>query len=581
MYIISIRKNHQAQEKNMSNITNIIRKELLPEEFIDSDFKHFRIAGDQKITIDVENGRYAAGIKSEQPLYTYNELESLTNIKNGKYLQFVPHGTPYSILDFDTDKSLTDDERKEQIRYILSNGKLLGQFDGRIEYSASGLGLHAYIEDRYTDGIDKKMKVRIDTEKVGSFDVEIFIGYDPIILTGKLVDEPLTDFDTIPPLIAEELEKTAQNPSSTSTEEKNITPLSAMPEPSNDDISRTTEAFKRIDMDRYTNGYKEGEDASKIDFYIANSLIAATKGNVSASYEVLTQWMIKHRPSTGKKLTQKEIANKAKRAIEKAYSNYMAESEKPKNDGEKNIADIRKIIENSPHTDADRFMNFLFAQKHLLNTPKSFNPIEGSSVLFEGATHIIMAPSKEGKTELITNELSKLTGYNAVILDGDMNGADAVARKGENTQWLQPLQPDEYLDMILLYMEKNEADFSRYIFVVDSLKNFRNGVSIDGNDASDIIDRLKRLTQRGATLVILHHVTATDTGVKMKGNAEAIMSSCDVIYSYSRKNGLICERSRISSLTNGQPIMAGTDTSTEKKTTVSSMDELIVKKEMK
>ncbi len=221
------------------------------------------------------------------------------------------------------------------------------------------------------------------------------------------------------------------------------------------------------------------------------------------------------------------------------------------------LTDIERSIEcqiqNNESIDADNFIEFIANQKHLYIKSKTFSKMEGSELFFDGATHMIMAPSKEGKTTFVINEIANITSKKVIVLDGDGNGQDAVSKAGNNTQWFQPVSSDIFLDTILYSIRIGKVDYSDYIFIIDSFKNFRNGISVDGNDASDIVDRLKQLTSTGGSVIILHHITDNQhTGIKMKGNEEAILSSCDITYTYSRADGIACHKSRITGIVNGQ-----------------------------
>lgn len=207
----------------------------------------------------------------------------------------------------------------------------------------------------------------------------------------------------------------------------------------------------------------------------------------------------------------------------------------------------------------DEFIKKLLEEEHLFVKPKSFTPIEGSFCFFDSAMHTIIAESKEGKTTFTVKELSN-TQKKVIFLDGDSNSTSMIEQAGDNIQWLQPTEPDGLLNLFNILIEKN-VDFSEYVFVIDSLQNFTCGKDLDSNNGmKEIILRLKKLTNTGGTLVILHHVTATSDSkkpFKPKGNSEVLFSSSDVTYGFTRKDGLTAIKSRIDGIENGQQLGYG------------------------
>ena len=195
----------------------------------------------------------------------------------------------------------------------------------------------------------------------------------------------------------------------------------------------------------------------------------------------------------------------------------------------------------------------LMAQEHLFIKPKTFNPIEGSDLFFEGATHIFAAEAKEGKTTETIEEVSKLKNKHIVMMDGDGNGIDAIDKKGDNTIWFQPVSPDAFLDAYITLIDSGR-DFSNTVFIIDAMKNFVNGADIDSNRGSDkIMLRLKKLTNTGASLIILHHITKQENGInKLKGNSEGLYSSADITYVYKRNDAIVALKSRIAGIENGK-----------------------------
>lgn len=543
-------------------VADIVAKDALPNAFRSDDFKHFQIAGSKKINIDVLTGQYATGLVAERMTYSYDELTRLGDIPNAKYLQFIPDGTPYSVLDFDTDKSLSDEERHRQVNYITDT--MLKQFEGKIEYSASHLGVHAYIEDKVLNGMDLKKTLKISNQipDVGKIDLEVFNSSSPITLTFNYIDDSIADFDTVPKKIMVSLAKKAKEEPAPNTEKKNID-LTLLTFDDSEVSEEVLSYFRNLDKkNQIQNGYPKNINCSDVDLYMT-SLAAKAGFTQNQAYTFMIGWMTTHRPKSTHPITTMEITNKARRAVAYAFktgtSNNLEEQSTSGDDEKEKVLTlsginikIDEMFAKDGKVNADDFMTFISKQKQLYITPKTFTPVEGTDLFFNGATHMIIAPSKEGKTTLVIDEAAK-TDKRIIMLDGDGNGSDAIAQAGENTKWLQPISPDSFLDTILHSIDKANTDYSGYIFIIDSLKNFRNKISVDGNDASDIVDRIKKLTATGGTVVILHHITGTTDGkVKMKGNEEAILSSCDITYTYDRKNGLSCYKSRIKGVLNGQ-----------------------------
>ncbi len=217
------------------------------------------------------------------------------------------------------------------------------------------------------------------------------------------------------------------------------------------------------------------------------------------------------------------------------------------------------ITKSQDNYSVDDFIEQLLKEEHLFVKPKTFTPIEGSFWLFEGAMHNIIGEAKEGKSTFLTNELSKIN-KKVIVLDGDGNSTSMIEKAGENILWLQPTEPDGLLDLFNILVDKG-VDFSEYLLVVDSLQNFTDGKDLDSNNGmKSIILRLKKLTNTGGTLVVLHHVTATSDSkkpFKPKGNSEVLYSSCDITYVFKREEGLTAIKSRIDGIENGQKLGYG------------------------
>lgn len=522
------------------------------------EIKAFRVANEEKITINVETGKYEIGPKDAQPLYTLDDLRSMKLPGEAKYIQFVPGGTPYTILDFDTDKSRSDDTRKDLTTKVVD---LLHDFDGLIEYSASGLGIHAYVKDKRLSDLTDRFKVKL----MDGVYVEVFHGESPIILTGNYVkdngiDEVHFNFDTCPKKVL----KAISDGDIASTEEKASTPqLDPKDEPLFSDIEMVLKKVKEKPdaQNNINNGYPGGADCSDVDNAVAVMFLDASDNDPSLATAALEVWMTEHRAKSHCPKTAKEIKNKVERAIKYHYK------PKPTAPTSKIIADIKREFAGlKVKPDATTMFDMLSKVHGLYIKPKTFKKIEGSDLFYENATHMVVAPAKEGKTHFIIEELSKITEKTVIILDGDGNGADMLDRKGKNTIWLQPINSDEYLNMVLSLIE-NGLNCSDVVFLVDALQNFTEGKSIDNNkDAPEIITRIKKLTSSGGTVVILHHVTPNaDGSVKVKGNQEGLFGSVDISYLFSRGPLVTALRSRISGINNGAVVMSPSGLSSTEK----------------
>lgn len=194
----------------------------------------------------------------------------------------------------------------------------------------------------------------------------------------------------------------------------------------------------------------------------------------------------------------------------------------------------------------------------LLAIPKDLQVIDGTwGRFYHGGMHLVHGISKAGKTYFVLDTLNKAKGARVIWIDGDQNDRKMI-EKFENVTHLAPINTDTYLNMWL----QSGVDFEKVVFVIDSLKDFRNNNEMDSNSGMDsIIKRLKHFTKLGATVVVIHHSTPLwdghkIKGVKLKGNAEAIYSNTDITYLFERDFGkseskLTVERSRVEDMPTG------------------------------
>lgn len=190
--------------------------------------------------------------------------------------------------------------------------------------------------------------------------------------------------------------------------------------------------------------------------------------------------------------------------------------------------------------------------KKLLSIPKDLKSINGTHDFFyNGGLHVVHGLSKSGKTYFVLKTLNYAKNVRTIWIDGDNNDKKMINRF-ENIIHLAPINPDSYLNKWL----NVSIDYKDIVFVIDSLKDFKNNQDLDTNDGMDIIlKRFKKLTKLGATVIVIHHSTikynlgGKPNGIKIKGNEEALYSNSDMTYLYERdlqtnESKLTCERSR-------------------------------------
>ncbi len=511
-------------------ITDIIAKERLPDAFKDDSFKQFRVAGEKKITLDVATGNYATGRKDDHLLFSYNELVKLGDIPNAKYLQFIPKGTFFSVLDFDTDKSLKDEDRHKQVNYITDT--LLNQFEGRIEYSASHLGIHAYIQDKDLDAMDlqKTLKISRTISEVGKIDLEVFSSTAPIILTGNYVEESAFDFDTVPKNIMESISEKVEYMDTPSTEEKTHTEQFTF-----DDSEVSQEVlnhFKNLDKNNQLEiGYlKDDPNCSGGDLHMAkNALIAGFTPD--QAYTFMLGWMKKYRPDSVSPISTPEIINKAGRAVARAFKTGIPNTPEPS-------ASISTTTPTPTSLTAKKSIKDIImnrariAAKAREAAGKSKDLIHG--VIYDGTLNVIYAKSGSGKTkmaviltmEIAKNHPEKMIYYFAADLSNDdvAEIAEMIEELGLTNFYLDQDQTgDSFLEM----MDEiaGAEDIDKIVFVVDTLKKIS---AVNNKDAmSKTFGRLKKATIRGATGIIIAHTNKD--GLTISGTAEVEQDSDNVL----------------------------------------------------
>ena len=505
-------------------VDEIINRSHLPEVFLKDDFRQFRVAtkssDGKKVTIDIDTRKYATGSRVDMPLYSFNELMAIGDIPGADYLQFIPEGTPYAILDFDTDKKLEDNERQEQVDWIFQ--KILHQFDGHIELSSSGLGIHAYIEDkRVKDLGSDPFKFHITDDKGRRIDVEVFAGNAPIILTCDYIEEAVSNFDVVPKRLMSNINKEVTDSTPVKSDNIALTKVDIEPE----ELSRITERFKALDShNRMYVGYDSTDDCSSVDFAMAAMLIKATDGDKEQSYSLLHSWMQKWRPESHCKKSPKEIKNKATRAINNAYKKLLTEKliNTQNSSATNNKISMKEAVMKRSHK----------AGVALERIGRSKSLVE--SVFYEGTLNILYAKSGSGKTKvaviltmLIAEKYpDKYVYYYApdLSLDDIKDVKSLAQQKGLENYFIdQDSIGKDFMEMMETYGKSD--DVYNLVFVVDTLKKI---ASVNNKDSmSKTMGMLKQVTLRGATGIIVAHTNKD--GETISGTAEVEQDSDNVL----------------------------------------------------
>jgi len=187
----------------------------------------------------------------------------------------------------------------------------------------------------------------------------------------------------------------------------------------------------------------------------------------------------------------------------------------------------------------------------LLAQPKTLTPIPNTNnMLCDGALVLIFGLTGDGKSYMTNTMLKDVKGYEMLWLDGDNNPVHFV-EKFPHMHHIPPMNSNWWLDELF----KSKYDLSKKLIVIDAMKDFSMGHDIDNNSGSvDLMSKYNSLCNRGATVIVNMHVTASYTDpkkptFKMKGNDQGLASSVDIVYKYSRdwakdENTMIVEKSR-------------------------------------
>lgn len=543
-----------ARAKELDEIIDV---SILPPAFLEPDFKQFRIATKkvegkkiQKISINVDPdaevdadtklGQYMCGNLNSRPLYSIAELRSFGSVPNADCLQFVPAGTSYSVLDFDSDKSLSNEERSAQVDYVIN--KIMKQFEGTIEMSTSGLGFHAYIKDKRIDNLPKDpYAVGINLDGIGKLSFEMFAGNAPIVLTGNIIEkaDASDGVGTLPKpimkLIDQRFDKDVHTdkiePStvpasevsavSTSTEEKTYAVVTE------DEDRAITERFEENDKDDRLNvGYGDSSDCSNIDFFMAVALLRHSDGNVPFVIERLSYWMTKWRPTsnspikkTNEDATAKEIARLAELAVKGAYKRI--EKTEP------NLLDQwqEQAQEEKPKSIKEKMMELGKTAEDVLQKASKSQSLAWN-IVYNGTMNTFFANSGAGKTkisvvtaiEIAKTNTEKFVYYYApdLSIDDLLEMRKLVMANGLQDRFIidQDSRGDEFISMMDTYGKSD--DIGDVVFIIDTIKKvFPVNDKLKSEKGFAI---LRRCVSRGATGIAVAH-TLKD-GVTLAGVAE-------------------------------------------------------------
>lgn len=163
-----------------------------------------------------------------------------------------------------------------------------------------------------------------------------------------------------------------------------------------------------------------------------------------------------------------------------------------------------------------------------------------SDLLFlKNAVNLVIGDSKAGKTFTTIKSLVDSGFKNSIIhIDFDRN-ADIKLQElgvktfhiGDNQGMLEKLSQAQ--DNLILNSHDDQ------IIIIDSLQDLASNNGYDTNSgALEMMNRVLKFKDTGATIIVIHHVTVTDikTGdFKIKGNSTTITSKCDTSIAFTRQ----------------------------------------------
>lgn len=160
-------------------------------------------------------------------------------------------------------------------------------------------------------------------------------------------------------------------------------------------------------------------------------------------------------------------------------------------------------------------------------------------LFLKNAVNLVIGDSKAGKTFTTIKSLVDCGFKNSIIhIDFDRN-ADIKLQElgvktfhiGDNQGMLEKLSQAQ--DNLILNSHDDQ------IIVIDSLQDLASNNGYDTNSgALEMMNRVLKFKDTGATIIVIHHVTITDvkTGdFKIKGNSTTITSKCDTAIAFTRQ----------------------------------------------
>lgn len=200
------------------------------------------------------------------------------------------------------------------------------------------------------------------------------------------------------------------------------------------------------------------------------------------------------------------------------------------------------------HTKEDLYSALALISK----TPEPAVQADKNGIAFYHGITMIYGEAKLGKSFTVADALR---GSNAVFVDIDNNGDELHQHLLKND--LLPLHGYEAMPFVNMIMQYDGAE--RLIIVIDSFANLAIEMGCNFNDAMSIASmfkRLRKITEKGHSLILIHHVTTNgkaqdseEYSAKIQGNAGALYGQIDVTYTLKSRGVLMIDKSRISNAT--------------------------------
>jgi len=188
----------------------------------------------------------------------------------------------------------------------------------------------------------------------------------------------------------------------------------------------------------------------------------------------------------------------------------------------------------------------LFASLSALSIiPKPAVEADPNKITFYGNITMIYAEAKMGKSFTVGEAIKDSNG---IFIDIDNNGDELHQHLKRND--VLPLHGDiagQFLDPLLSY-----SGHEQFIIVIDSFANYAEELGYNINDTNDIVKlfkHIRKITDKGHAVILIHHETSNQQGTKMQGNKGALLAQVQIIYRLKNRGELVLERSRVSNAT--------------------------------